>query len=73
MPVSRRGGARTDVKLVVVAAEAVRDSLLDCSLVTNNPIGLAVLRRLLPLGRTGDALRKVGAIRFRTKVEGTAL
>ena len=64
---------RTDVKLVIITAEAVSDCLLCRCLVAHDPVGLAVLRNLLALGRACDALGKVRACRLRAEVEGTAL
>lgn len=57
-----RGGrerVRTDVELVVVAAEAVDDGLLGRRLVAHDPVGLAVLRRGRCLRRAPDALREI--------------
>ena len=62
---ARRKVGRTDVELVVVTAEAVGTSLLDRGLVADNQVGLAVLGRLLRLGRAGDAFGIVGASHFR--------
>ena len=64
---------RTDVKLVVVAAQAVGDSLLRGRLVAHDPVGLAVLRDRLALGRARNALGEVCACRLRAEVEGAAL
>ncbi len=60
----RQNIRRTDVELVIVAAESVDDGLLGRGLVAHDPVGLAVLRGSLALRRSGDALREVGAGRF---------
>lgn len=64
---------RTDVQRVVISAEAVDDRLLRGRLVPRDPVGLAVLRDRLRVGRTRDPLSELLAGRFRTDVERGAL
>ena len=64
---------RTDVKRVVIAAQAVDDSLRRSRLVAHNPVGLAVLGDRLGLRRPGNALGEVCAIGLGAEIEGAAL
>ncbi len=61
------------MKLVVVPGEPVEHGLLWRCLVAHDPVGLAVLGRVLGLRRAGDALGEVRAIRLRAEVEGSTL
>lgn len=63
----------TNVQRVVIAAEAVYESLFGGCLFSDDPIWLAVVGNWFCLGRTGDNLGELFSICFGAKVETRAL